>query len=171
MVNYQVTVLLDRLLSNGLAILGANYYYVHTVCVQVTITQIKLYICKGKSFFTVYLFNEWQLFTSWFNSFSFLVYKMWCTVIMHIQNWNDSPVTMLKWATIGPPLHFNEWAQLLLVFLLLLPLRVHARMWARMRGEVRSMVWHINKNVNICEKTFDLHLYGRKWWWNWSIKY
>ena len=86
MVNYQVTVLLDRLLSNGLAILGANYYYVHTVCVQVTITQIKLYICKGESFFTVYLFNEWQLFTSWFISFSFLVYKMWCTVIMHIQN-------------------------------------------------------------------------------------
>ena len=85
-VNYQVTVLLDRLLSNGLAILGANYYYVHTVCVQVTITQIKLYICKGESFFTVYLFNEWQLFTSWFISFSFLVYKMWCTVIMHIQN-------------------------------------------------------------------------------------
>ena len=36
--------------------------------------------------FTVYLFNEWQLYTSWFNSFSFLVYKMWCTVIMHIQN-------------------------------------------------------------------------------------
>ena len=86
MVNYQVTVLLDRLLSNGLAILGANYYYVHTVCVQVTITQIKLYICKGESFFTVYLFNDWQLFTSWFNRFSFLVYKMWCTVIMHIQN-------------------------------------------------------------------------------------
>ena len=86
MVNYQVTVLLDRLLSNGLAILGANYYYVHTVCVQVTITQIKLYICKGESFFTVYLFNEWQLFRSWFISFSFLVYKMWCTVIMHIQN-------------------------------------------------------------------------------------
>ena len=86
MVNYQVTVLLDRLLSNGLAILGANYYYVHSVCVQVTITQIKLYICKGESFFTVYLFNEWQLFTSWFISFSFLVYKMWCTVIMHIQN-------------------------------------------------------------------------------------
>ena len=86
MVNYQVTVLLDRLLSNGLAILGANYYYVYTVCVQVTITPIKLYICKGESFFTVYLFNEWQLFTSWFISFSFLVYKMWCTVIMHIQN-------------------------------------------------------------------------------------
>ena len=116
MVNYQVTVLLDRLLSNGLAILGANYtyYYIHTVCVQVAITQIRLYICTGKTFFTVYLFNEWQLFTSWFNCFSFLVYIIWCTVIMHIQNGNDSPVTMLKWATIGPPLHSNEWVQLLL---------------------------------------------------------
>ena len=71
MVNYQVTVLLDRLLSNGLAILSANYYYVHTVCVQVAITQTKLYVCKGESFFTVYLFNEWQLFASWFNSFCF----------------------------------------------------------------------------------------------------
>ena len=53
MVNYQVTVLLDRLLSNGLAILGANqtYFYIHTVCVQVAITQIRLYICTGKTFF------------------------------------------------------------------------------------------------------------------------
>ena len=75
--------------------------------------------------------------------FRFSVY-MCCTVIMHIQNWNNSPVTMLKWATIGPPLHSNEWMQLLLLFLLLLPLRVHASMRARMRGEVRSMVWHIN---------------------------
>ena len=50
------------------------------------------------------------------------------------------PLTMLKWATIGPPLHSNEWVQLLLLFLLLLPLCVHACMWARMRGEVRSMV-------------------------------
>ena len=89
MVNYQVTVLLDRLLSNGLAILGANYtyYYIQTVCVQVAITQIRLYICTGKTFyFTVYLFNEWQLLTSWFRCVSFLVYIMWCTVIMHIQN-------------------------------------------------------------------------------------
>ena len=98
---------------------------------QVAITQIRLYICTGKTFFTVYLFNEWQLFTSWFNCFfSFLVYIMWCTVMMHIQNWNDSPVTMLKWATIGPPLHSNEWVQLLLLSLLLLPLRVHACMHA-----------------------------------------
>ena len=51
MVNYQVTVILDRLLSIGLAILGANYYHVHKVCVQVAITQVKLYICKGESFF------------------------------------------------------------------------------------------------------------------------
>ena len=50
-VNYQVTVLLYRLLSNGLAILSTNYYYIHTVFVQVTITQIRLYICTGKSFF------------------------------------------------------------------------------------------------------------------------
>ena len=35
MVNYQDTVLLDRLLSNGLAILSANYYYIHTMCVCV----------------------------------------------------------------------------------------------------------------------------------------
>ena len=62
--------------------------------------------------------------------FFFVVYIMWCTVIMHIQNWNDSPVTMLKWATIGPPLHSNEWVQLLLLSLLLLPLRVHACMHA-----------------------------------------
>ena len=31
---------------------------------------------------------------------------------MHIQNWNDSPVIILKWATIEPPLHSNEWVQL-----------------------------------------------------------
>ena len=36
-VNYQVTVLLDRLLANGLAILSTNYYYIHTVFVQVAI--------------------------------------------------------------------------------------------------------------------------------------
>ena len=57
MVNYQVTVLLDRLLSIGLAILGANYYYVHKVCVQVAITQIKLYICKGESFFLLFIYS------------------------------------------------------------------------------------------------------------------
>ena len=51
MVNYQVAVLLDRLLSNGLAILSANDYSIHMVCVQVAITQIRLYICTGKSFF------------------------------------------------------------------------------------------------------------------------
>ena len=53
MVNYQDTVLLDRLLSNGLAILSANYYYIHTmcVCVQVAIIQIIRYICTGKSTF------------------------------------------------------------------------------------------------------------------------
>ena len=51
MVIYQVTVLLDRLLINGLAILSANYYYIHTVCVQGAITQIRLYICTGKSIF------------------------------------------------------------------------------------------------------------------------
>ena len=57
-VNYQVTMLLDRLLSNGLAILSTNYYYIHTVFVQVTITQIRLYICTGKSFFYC-LSNQW----------------------------------------------------------------------------------------------------------------
>ena len=101
---------------------------------QVAITQIRLYICTGKSIvFTVYLFNEWQLFISWFNCFSRLVYIMWCAAIMYNQNWNDSPVTILKWATIEPPLHSNEWVQLLLMFLLLLPLRVHACMRACMR--------------------------------------
>ena len=75
MVNYQVTVLLDKLVSNGLAILSENYYYNHTVCVQVAITQIRLYICTGKSIsFTIYLFNEWQLFISWCNCFSFKLY-------------------------------------------------------------------------------------------------
>ena len=57
MVNYQVTVLMERLLSNGLAILGANYYYVHTVCVQVAKAQIKLYICKGESFFLLFIYS------------------------------------------------------------------------------------------------------------------
>ena len=37
---------------------------------------------------------------------------------------------MLKLATIWPPLHSNEWVQLLLLSLLLLPLRVHACMHA-----------------------------------------
>ena len=57
MVNYQVTVLLDKLLSNGLAILSANHYYIHTVCVQVAITQIRLYICTGKSFFLLFIYS------------------------------------------------------------------------------------------------------------------
>ena len=59
MVNYQVTVLLDRLLSNGLAILGANYtyYYIQTVCVQVAITQIRLYICTGKTFCLLFIYS------------------------------------------------------------------------------------------------------------------
>ena len=146
MVNYQVTVLSDRMLSNGLAILGANYtyYYIHTVCVQVAITQLRLYICTGKTFFYCLSIQWVATFHKPVQLFFVLVYIMCCTVIMHFQNWNNSQVTMLKWATIGPPPHSNEWVQLLLLFLLLLPLRVHASMRARMRGEVRSMVWHIN---------------------------
>ena len=57
MVNYQVTVLLDRLLSNGLAVLGANYNYIHTACVQVAITQIRLYICTGKSILLLFIYS------------------------------------------------------------------------------------------------------------------
>ena len=57
MVNYQVTVLLDRLLSNGLAILSANYYYIPMVCVQVAITQIRLYIFTGKSNFLLFIYS------------------------------------------------------------------------------------------------------------------
>ena len=98
MVNYQVTVLLDRLLSNGLAILGANYtyYYIHTVCVQVAITQIRLYICTGKTFFYCLSIQWVATFHKPVQLFFVLVYIMCCTVIMHIQNWNNSPVTMLK---------------------------------------------------------------------------
>ena len=40
--------------------------YSYGMC-AVAITQIRLYICTGKTFFTVYLFHERQLFTSWFN--------------------------------------------------------------------------------------------------------
>ena len=32
-----------------LAILSANYYFIHTVCVQGAMTQIRLYICTDKS--------------------------------------------------------------------------------------------------------------------------
>ena len=98
MVNYQVTVLLDRMLSNGLAILGANYtyYYIHTVCVQVAITQLRVYICTGKTFFYCLSIQWVATFHKPVQFFIVLVYIMCCTVIMHIQNWNNSPVTMLK---------------------------------------------------------------------------
>ena len=57
MANYQVTVLLDRLLSSGLAILGKNYNDIHTACVQVAITQIRLYICTGKSILSLFIYS------------------------------------------------------------------------------------------------------------------
>ena len=56
-VNYQVTVLLDMLLSNVLAILSTNYFYIHTVFVQVAITQIRLYMCTGKSMFLLFIYS------------------------------------------------------------------------------------------------------------------
>ena len=59
MVNYQVTVFLDRLLSNGLAILGANYtyYYIHTVCVQVAITQIRPVHMHRQNIFLLFIYS------------------------------------------------------------------------------------------------------------------
>ena len=82
MVSYQVTVLLDRLLSNGLAILSKNYYYIHTVCVQVAITQIRLYICTGKSNFLLFIYSM----SGNFSSAGAIVFRLKCTAIMHIQN-------------------------------------------------------------------------------------
>ena len=122
--------------------------YSYGMCASRNNSDKTVHMHRQINYATYYLFNEWQLFISWFNLLSFLVYIMWCTVLMHIQNWNDSPITMLRWATIGPPLHSNEWVQLLLM----LCCCCH---WARMRacgcacvcvgkGEVRSMVWHIN---------------------------
>ena len=65
-------------------------------CVQVAITQIRLYICTGKTFFYC-LSIQWVVtFHKPVQLFFVLVYIMCCTVIMHIQNWNNSPVTMLK---------------------------------------------------------------------------
>ena len=70
---------------------------------------------------------------------------------------------MLKWAAVEPPLHSNEWVQLLLMFLLLLPLHVHAGAHASVLRKVKSGAWCDKLiHVNICEKTFYLHLHGGK---------
>ena len=112
MVNYQVTVLLDRLLSNGLAILCAVYYYIHMVCVQVAITQRRLYICTGKSKFLLFIFSMSGNFSG-SSVFRFSVYNAVYCNTAH-PKLKDSTVTMLKWAFIEPPLHSNEWVQLFL---------------------------------------------------------
>ena len=44
MVNYQVTVLLDRFLSNGLDIISANYYCIHTVFTKLYKINPLLYV-------------------------------------------------------------------------------------------------------------------------------
>ena len=44
MVNYQVTLLLDRFLSNGLEIISANYYCIHTVFTKLYKINSLLYV-------------------------------------------------------------------------------------------------------------------------------
>ena len=60
--------------------------YSYSVCASRNNSDKTVPMHRHIIFVTFYLFNEWQLFISWFNCFSFLVYIMWCTVLMHIQN-------------------------------------------------------------------------------------
>ena len=61
MVNYQVTVPLDKLLSNDLAILSANYYYIHMVCVCAS---------RNKSDQTVHMHRQIKFFLLFIYSIS-----------------------------------------------------------------------------------------------------
>ena len=86
MVNYQENSAFGQValkwLSNTLCKLLLYFYH---VCASRNNSDKTAHMHRQIKFFTVYLFNERQLFISWFKCFSFLVYKL-CTAIMHIQN-------------------------------------------------------------------------------------
>ena len=66
-----------------LAILSANYYFIHTVCVQGAITQIRLYICTDKSII-------YCLSTQWVATFHKLVQLFFVLSVYNVVYCNNA---------------------------------------------------------------------------------